>query len=246
MLAKAERSTTLRFQPYREGHHLSTSMHFAGRHLQMIQSHTVWLISSLQGVLDLSNPVTDILNIKIDAGMYKVYWRLQFFDSSWSTRDARVIREGMGTTHHDYRGNPMNFPTWHKNPRDEELRESIHDSPSRPAFCLSAGYRKRVLPINFDELSYGPAHDLLAHQILMPAETNPNVPDAKTRVDYWIQQEESLVNRDKGWVTFCHEVSFEVVKGRQPTFVVCAIDSGNWLGGFRFGGIHLERVKTSA
>ncbi|KAK5116883.1 hypothetical protein LTR85_009143 [Meristemomyces frigidus] len=199
------------------------------------------------GVLDLSNPVTKVLKINIDAGSYKLHWRFQFFDTSWSNGDM-TFTEGPnqnGQPQYEYRGNPMNFPVWHRVAGKGVLQHAMHDTPSRPALCLSAGYSKTVLPINFANLNYETGHDLLAHQVLLPAETmpgRPNPPQASTRVDYWLRQEEYFRRMHEGWIVLSPDMLFEVVKGRPPTFMVCAIDSGIWLGGFRFAGVHLERV----
>nr|OQO12555.1 hypothetical protein B0A51_17320 [Rachicladosporium sp. CCFEE 5018] len=203
-------------------------------------------ICTLLGILDLSNPSSKVLDLKqIGAGAYKLHWRFQIFDTSWSSHDEKFIRDQMGIIQDEYHGNPMNFPVWTRNHWSGVLQQSVHDSPSRPALCLSAGYAKSVLPTNFKDLNYEIGHDLLAHQILLKAETSvTRSPDsqASTRVDHWIRQDEFFQRRDAGWTVFSPSTLFQIGNGRQPTFVVCAIDSGNWLGGFRFAGVHLERV----
>ena len=201
-----------------------------------------------KGILDLANTLQSVLKISIRPGTYRIVWRLQFFSSDLKDLDEKILIGGRSydpeqeTAEFASCVNPFNFPVW-KTGQD-------HDIPHRPALCLSAGYARSVHPTDLGQIDYSTGHELFAHQVLLPAQEDrsrrgtQDVPDTSTRVDHWIDQETFFENVDYGWIESRPAMYFSIVDGKQPTFVFSAIDSGNWIGGFRFGGVHLEAVDT--
>ncbi|KAK5011135.1 hypothetical protein LTR28_005418 [Elasticomyces elasticus] len=170
-------------------------------------------------------------------GCYKLRWRVQFFKVNLNILDQKTIKERHKTTFYtsfDNCGNPFNWPIrLSKNNRDDNFTSSRPDLPGRPPICFSAGYGKHVGPIKAYFMDYSRGHDMLSTQALL----TPKDPGSNTRVEYWLEQSEYFGNMDEGWIYLEGNEPFQVVEKRRPILITCAIDSGNWLGGFRFGQV---------
>lgn len=181
--------------------------------------------------------------IILQAGFYRVTWRLQFFDVRYREADlqeiyrrqedlSRVVNEDESSSLNDAScRNPFKFPKW-----PDEPNPSL---PNRPLLRLSIGYGSSPRRVSKYELRYGLGQHALADQVLLPAlKESMSVP----RLDYFVTANEYWQNIDNGWLSIESEGLFEVLDGRPPVLTVTNIDTGDWQGGFRFGGVELRRL----
>lgn len=187
-------------------------------------------------------------------GYYRVIWRLQFFDPHESERDRQTILDrtlelmnsrqnscdGTSTTSDSSRDpgpllngykNVMGFPRW---PGHDEA-----SYPHCPALRLSIGYGRSPRHVKDYQLLYGLNKEPIADQVLLPRSA------CCPRLDLFVDPHTYHSNKDNGWINLENqEERFEIVSGRQPVLVVSNIDTGSWQGGFRFGGVELQRVDA--
>lgn len=195
------------------------------------------------------------MDISPHEGNYQITWRVQFFSTRLTDSDQLVITERRDkanfttsqsnpletsdaeTTFNDC-SNPFNWPVW--------SHASAPDLPNRPQLCFSVGYgihypeKVKNYDVNFLK------DPLLSAQILQPGpkETVNNPAQGSVRVDRWVKQKEWWENVDRGWFHLKAEKPFKVMKGAKPVLVICALDSTNWLGGVRFGGVEFETCSN--
>jgi hypothetical protein len=125
----------------------------------------------------------------------------------------------------------MGFPRW--------PGESIPSLPHRPLLRFSIGYGSSSRRVFDYQLKYGLGQEAVADQVLLPnRHASPRLDMFMTANTYW----KSI---DNGWLRIQGDELFEVVDGRQPVIVISNIDTGDWQGGFRFGGVELRRVERA-
>ncbi|GKZ31188.1 hypothetical protein AbraIFM66950_011400 [Aspergillus brasiliensis] len=197
-------------------------------------------ICSLYGYLDLEHPKPGTFRLMDwKPGFYEVVWRVQFFDP----RERRVDRIEILNRFQQISGrpgfcgdegykNPMRFPLW------DGADEASY--PHRPLLRFSVGYGRSPRQISDYKLDYQLGHLSFADQVLL--QTNED----HLRLDHMVDSKEYWSNKDSGWISIKSQGYFELVRGRNPVFVVSNIDTGDWQGGFRFGGVELKFVSEKS
>lgn len=178
---------------------------------------------------------------RLEPGYYRVVWRVQFFSVREQKGDMEVIYDRTCQLYKEHPyverseylprfRNPMRFPVW---------PESDGPSfPHRPTLKFSAGYGASPRKVRDYQLVYGLGQRQIADQVLLPAlDSIPRLDHLVTASDYWS-------HIDSGWIGIESSELFEIVEGRLPVFVVSNIDTGDWQGGFRFGGLDLHKVRS--
>lgn len=159
---------------------------------------------------------------------------MQFFDirenrpDRWVIRDRTLDLANSSVAVDGGYKNPMRFPHW-----DGEDDTSY---PNRPLLRFSVGYGKLPRRVAEYDLDYSLGHVSIADQVLLGSNEH-------LRVDHLVSSKEYWENTSSGWMNIKSEGSFEIVRGRPPIFVVSNIDTGDWQGGFRFGGVELRLLK---
>ncbi|GIJ91957.1 hypothetical protein Asppvi_010932 [Aspergillus pseudoviridinutans] len=172
-------------------------------------------------------------------GFYEVIWRVQFFDARERQvdrleilkRSQELSRQAQFCGYQGYK-NPMRFPTWNG------AEEASY--PHRPLLRFSVGYGRSPRQISDYRLDYRLGHPSFADQVLL--QTN----DDHLRLDHMVDSKEYWSNTESGWMNIKSEGIFELVRGRNPVFVVSNIDTGDWQGDFRFGGVELRLVSEAS
>ncbi|KAJ9625144.1 hypothetical protein H2203_005099 [Taxawa tesnikishii (nom. ined.)] len=93
------------------------------------------------------------------------------------------------------------------------------------------------------DIDYSQNHQLISDQILQRnwRKKVDDPSEGSIRVDRWVDQKEWWGNVDAGWFYLKAAQPFRVIEKAKPVLVICALDSRNWLGGLRFGGVEFEK-----
>jgi len=115
--------------------------------------------------------------------------------------------------------NPFNYPMLVDKP--------YGDMPILPTLRLTVGYGGG-LPLDSHENEWGRDKKMIADQVTSD----------RGRRDIWLGPTDHARIIDQGWVGV-EGGEFVVLPKSHPVLVVSAMDSGVWLGGFRFGGVEI-------
>lgn len=119
--------------------------------------------------------------------------------------------------------NPFNYPMLVDKP--------YGDMPILPTLRLTVGYGQG-LPLDNPENKWGRGSPMIADQVTSD----------RGRIDTWLGPSDHARIIDQGWVGV-EGGDFEVLPNSYPVLIVSAVDSGIWLGGFRFGGVEIIRLS---